>query len=231
MGLGLALPYLIASWVPALAHALPRPGVWMQTFRKLMALPMFATVVWLVWVLGQQSGIDGAAALLALLLALSGILWSLTLPGSGGRLIAFILIALGAWATWGFGPNVIKSAVDSQVPDRSARWQPWSPGQVEALVEEGQIVFVDFTAAWCVSCQYNKKTTLADSAVLADFDARRVQLLRADWTRRDPAITAALAQLGRNGVPVYVFYKKGAAPVLLSEILTVAEVRSALAGL
>jgi thiol:disulfide interchange protein DsbD len=92
-------------------------------------------------------------------------------------------------------------------------------------------VFVDFTAAWCVSCQYNKKTTLADSAVLADFDARRVQLLRADWTRRDPAITAALAQLGRNGVPVYVFYKKGAAPVLLSEILTVAEVRSALAGL
>jgi thiol:disulfide interchange protein DsbD len=231
MGLGLALPYLIASWVPALAHALPRPGVWMQTFRKLMALPMFATVVWLVWVLGQQSGIDGAAALLALLLALSGILWSLTLPGSGGRLIAFILIALGAWATWGFGPNVIKSEVDSQVPDRSARWQPWSPGQVEALVEEGQIVFVDFTAAWCVSCQYNKKTTLADSAVLADFDARRVQLLRADWTRRDPAITAALAQLGRNGVPVYVFYKKGAAPVLLSEILTVAEVRSALAGL
>jgi thiol:disulfide interchange protein DsbD len=231
MGLGLALPYLIASWVPAVAHALPRPGVWMQTFRKLMALPMFATVVWLVWVLGQQSGIDGAAALLALLLALSGILWSLTLPGSGGRLIAFILIALGAWATWGFGPNVIKSEVDSQVPDRSARWQPWSPGQVEALVEEGQIVFVDFTAAWCVSCQYNKKTTLADSAVLADFDARRVQLLRADWTRRDPAITAALAQLGRNGVPVYVFYKKGAAPVLLSEILTVAEVRSALAGL
>ncbi len=231
IGLGLALPYLVASWVPALAHALPRPGVWMETFRKLMALPMFATVVWLVWVLGQQSGIDGAAALLALLLALSGILWSLTLPGSSGRLIAFILIALGAWSTWGLGPNVIKSEVGSLVPDRSARWQPWSAGQVQALVEEGQIVFVDFTAAWCVSCQYNKKTTLADSQVLADFDARRVQLLRADWTRRDPAITAALAQLGRNGVPVYVFYKKGAAPVLLSEILSVAEVRSALAGL
>ena len=231
IGLGLALPYLIASFVPAFARALPRPGVWMQTFRKLMALPMFATVVWLVWVLGQQSGIDGAAALLALLLALAGILWSLTLPGSGGRWIAFVLIALGAWSTWVFGPNVMKSEVTSEVPDQSVRWQPWSPGRVEALVQEGQIVFVDFTAAWCVSCQYNKKTTLADSQLLADFDARRVQLLRADWTRRDPAITAALAQLGRNGVPVYVFYKKGAAPVLLSEILTVSEVRSALAGL
>jgi thiol:disulfide interchange protein DsbD len=92
-------------------------------------------------------------------------------------------------------------------------------------------VFVDFTAAWCVTCQYNKKTTLADPRVLADLDAKRVTLMRADWTRRDPAITAALGQLGRNGVPVYVLYQAGRAPVVLSEILSVDEVRAALANL
>ena len=94
------------------------------------------------------------------------------------------------------------------------------------MLAAGQPVFVDFTAAWCVTCQYNKKTTLANADVLADLSAKKVALLRADWTRRDPAITAALAQLGRNGVPVYVFYKQGRAPVVLSEILRVEEVRS-----
>ena len=90
-------------------------------------------------------------------------------------------------------------------------------------------MFIDFTAAWCVTCQVNKRTTLTDSAVLADFDRRGVALLRADWTRRDPSITAALAQLGRNGVPVYVVYKPGQPPQVLSEILGAEEVRSAIA--
>ena len=89
-------------------------------------------------------------------------------------------------------------------------------------------MFIDFTAAWCVTCQYNKRSTLGDAEVLADFDARRVALLRADWTRRDPAITAALTQLGRNGVPVYVVYRPGRGPVVLSVVLGVYEVRSAL---
>jgi thiol:disulfide interchange protein DsbD len=99
------------------------------------------------------------------------------------------------------------------------------------LLAADQVVFVDFTAAWCVTCQYNKQTTLADPTVLAGLEAKKVVLLRADWTRRDPAITAALAQLGRNGVPVYVFYKKGMAPIVLSEIISPAEVRAALARL
>ena len=110
-------------------------------------------------------------------------------------------------------------------------WQPWAPGKVDQLLASGQPVFVDFTAAWCVTCQYNKKTTLANDQVLGDLAARKVALLRADWTRRDPAITAALGQLGRNGVPVYVFYKPGSAPVVLSEVLSVDEVRAAIAKL
>jgi thiol:disulfide interchange protein DsbD len=105
------------------------------------------------------------------------------------------------------------------------------PGRVEQIVAGGQPVFVDFTAAWCVTCQYNKKTTLADPKVLADFAAKRVVLLRADWTRRDPAITAALTQLGRSGVPVYVIYRAGQPPVVLPEILSVDEVRAELAKL
>ena len=92
-------------------------------------------------------------------------------------------------------------------------------------------MFVDFTAAWCVTCQYNKKATLSNALVLADFEAKKVTLLRANWTRRDPAVTAALAQLGRSGVPVYVIYKPGRAPVVLSEILSVEDVRAELAKL
>jgi thiol:disulfide interchange protein len=96
---------------------------------------------------------------------------------------------------------------------------------------EGKPVFVDFTAAWCVTCQYNKKTTLANAELLANFDAKKVNMLRADWTRRDPAITAALAKLGRNGVPVYVFYAQGKAPVVLSEVISVDDVNKVLSSL
>ncbi|MDI1268512.1 MAG: protein-disulfide reductase DsbD family protein [Polaromonas sp.] len=232
IGLGMALPYLAASAVPAVARALPRPGAWMVTFKQLMAFPMFATVAWLVWVLGQQSGIDGAGALLALLVLMALVLWSLTLRGRTRTVAATLSIALGAFGIWAIGQNVIKPLETSSVAAAtSGRWQAWAPGRVDQLAAQGQNVFVDFTAAWCVTCQYNKKTTLADADVLADMDAKNVALLRADWTRRDPAVTAALAQLGRNGVPVYVIYKPGRAPVVLSEILSVADVRAELAKL
>ena len=110
-------------------------------------------------------------------------------------------------------------------------WQPWRAGLPAELLAQGQPVFVDYTAAWCVTCQYNKKTTLADAEVLADLAARNVALLRADWTRRDPAITAALAQLGRSGVPVYVLHAPGKAPVVFSEILGESELRAAMSAL
>jgi len=234
IGVGMALPYLAASVIPAVARALPRPGPWMVTFKQLMAFPMFATVAWLVWVLGQQSGIDGAGALLALLVLMALAIWALTLRGTARTLLATFSIALCAMGIWAIGPNITKPVAEASTAAADAiagGWQSWAPGRVDQLAAQGQSVFVDFTAAWCVTCQYNKKTTLANASVLADIKAKNVALLRADWTRRDPAVTAALSQLGRSGVPVYVIYKPGSAPVVLSEILSVDDVRAELAKL
>jgi thiol:disulfide interchange protein len=155
------------------------------------------------------------------------VVWALTLRGRARVALASVALAGLALVAWSTGAAITRPA--AQTVASNGQWQPWAPERVEQLVASGRPVFVDFTAAWCVTCQYNKKTTLADSRLLADFEARKVALLRADWTRRDPAITAALAKLGRNGVPVYVIYQPGRAPVVLSEILGVDEVRSALA--
>jgi len=252
LGLGMALPYLAASAWPQLARALPRPGPWLATFRSLMAFPMFATVVWLIWVVGQQVGIDGAAALLATLVALAFVAWALGNPSLGLRartgLGTLALLVLGASLVWALpslrsdaqAAPTVGSASGSTSSSADARWQPWSAARVAEATAAGRPVFVDFTAAWCVTCQFNKRTVLADARVLADFDARRVLLLRADWTRRDADISAELSRLGRSGVPVYALYAPAggstsgaasAAPRILAEILGVDEVRAALAAL
>jgi thiol:disulfide interchange protein DsbD len=140
------------------------------------------------------------------------------------------------------GPNVLQTQQVSLAESATARpsaagnqaterWQPWSVERVKNEISSGHAVFVDFTAAWCITCQCNKQTTLSDPAVLQHFSNKQVTLLRADWTQRDPAITQALAALGRSGVPVYVIYLPDKAPVLLSEVLSSTELRSALSAL
>ena len=233
LGLGMALPYLAASWAPALARALPRPGPWMERFRQFMAFPMFATVVWLLWVLGQQTGIDGAAALLMLLVVLALLVWTLKLQGRSRLVLGGLSLAGLLWLGVSVGPGVVRPVDDAPAAGvaQAGGWEAWTPELQAQRLAEGRPVFVDFTAAWCVTCQFNKRTTLADASLLADMAGKNMALMRADWTRRDPAVTQALAGLGRNGVPVYAIYKNGQAPVVLSEVLSVEEVRAALAPL
>lgn len=237
MGLGLALPYLVASWWPAVARRLPHPGPWMVMLRQLLAFPMLATVVWLLWVLGQQTSLDASTLLLAWLLGLSALVWSTRFRTHSGRFLQLIFVlALGlagaSWLPWlNDAPSPAPDTHTSNPTSASSTWQNWSEAQVAQALAQNQPVFVDFTAAWCVTCQINKKTTLGNPAVLSDFQAHQVRLLRADWTRRDPAITAALSALGRSGVPVYVLYAPGRAPLVLSELLSASQIHEALAAL
>jgi len=245
LGLGMALPYLAASAWPRLAKAMPRPGAWMSTFKGLMAFPMFATVVWLTWVLGNQTSVDGAAGLLGLLVVVAFAAWALGSPelGRGTRralaaVSAVLLAAALAWALPSWRQDAVAATAAAGATagtnagpgaDAQDAWQPWSSERVAQATAEGRIVFVDFTAAWCVTCQFNKRTVLNHADVRAAFERKRVLLLRADWTRRDGTIAAELARMQRSGVPVYALHAPGGgAPILLSEILTVGEVVGAL---
>ena len=221
LGAGLALPFTLLSWVPAWARWLPRPGIWMERLRQLLAFPMLATVVWLLWVLGQQTSIDGMAVMLAVLLLVSACVWALGLSGKAKWL------GMGLWGglllllVFSWGPLVWKEppAIADKASSNSD-WQAWSPEREASALQAGQTVFIDFTAAWCVTCQVNKQTTLRDAKVLQAFADKKVLLLRADWTRRDPTITQALGRLGRSGVPVYVLLAPQQPPKVLSEVLS-----------
>ncbi|HVE50903.1 MAG TPA: thioredoxin family protein [Casimicrobiaceae bacterium] len=235
LGVGMALPYMLLAWFPRWRNRLPRPGPWMARIKNLLAFPLYATVAWLAWVLGAQVGNDAVLRLAFALVCVAFAAWAWRLFRSGAArgfaiaaLVGVVAIAL-LLAPIATGSQSTGAA--RNVTARDSVWQPFSPTTVAALTASGRPVFVDFTAAWCVTCQVNKRLVLNTDGVRAAFAAKNVALVRADWTRRDPDITRALAALGRNGVPVYVLYRPGKDPLLLPEVLQAGAVHDALATL
>ncbi len=238
LGLGMALPYVLLAWFPGWRRRLPRPGPWLERMKQVLAFPLYATVIWLVWVLGAQRDNDAVVRLLLSLLGIGFALWAWRIVRTGGarawRLAGVAAVfgaALVAWPLLVADAEPTPKVVGATAPIASGEWAPFTPAHVADLTAAGRAVFVDFTAAWCVTCQVNKRLVLNADEVRADFARRNVALVRADWTRRDPAITQALAGLGRNGVPVYVLYRPGKTPLMLPEVLQRQSVLDALATL
>ena len=236
LGVGMALPYVLLAWFPGWRKRLPRPGRWMERVKQFLAFPLYATVAWLAWVLGAQVDNDAVfrLALALVFTAIAGWAWRAFRSG-GTRAWAGVAFAGAASMAFVIAPLFATSAASAQAraakADVAADWREFSPSTVASLQAGGRPVFVDFTAAWCVTCQVNKRLVLNDGEVRTAFAQKNVALVRADWTRRDPQITQALAALGRNGVPVYVLYRPGKAPLLLPEVLKASLVHEALATL
>ena len=237
LGVGMALPFTLLSWFPGWRRALPRPGAWMERLKQLLAFPLYATVAWLAWVLGAQVDNDAVARLLATLVILAFALWAWRNARRGAavalRVTALVAVAAALVVAWPLfrGDAMAEAAARSAATRDSGGWLAFAPARVEELTRAGRPVFVDFTAAWCVTCQVNKRLVLNRADVREAFARDKVALMRADWTRRDPAITRALAGLNRNGVPVYVLYRPGREPLLLPEVLQKQTVVDALATL
>ncbi len=235
LGLGLAAPYLALCFQPAWTRLLPRPGAWMEVMKQATAVPIFATVIWLAWVLAQTRGAWGVAALLAmfLLLAIAG--WILgRWPARSTPTVAAALVIAAAIAACVYGVTTLASPMSAGATTAKAgdAWEPWSQSAVDKYRAEGRPVFVDFTASWCLSCQVNERVALRTDQVNAAFKQANVALLKADWTEHDDAITAVLTSFGRSGVPAYALYAPGTGePTLLPEVLTPGIVVDALKGL
>lgn len=217
LGLGMALPFLLLSYSPRLAKVMPKPGPWMDTFKQLLAFPLYLTAVWLLWVLGRQAGIDAAAAVVAGGVALSFALWLVgrkpaSRPGQavvyGGALLSAVVAAGIAFQPQQFG--------------KSELWQPYSAELVAELRREGRPVFVNLTAAWCITCHANERVALNRDAVIERAKELNVALVKGDWTNEDPRITELLHQYQRAGVPTYLMYSAdgSARAEILPQILT-----------
>ncbi len=221
LALGFALPLTALSFAPGLQRLIPKAGPWMERFRNLLAFPMFAAAIWLAWVLAEQTGPAGVLALLSLSAALAFALFF----GRWGRVwLAVGIAVLALTAVFAWRPLV---GIEARA---AIATEPWSPARVEQVRAEGRGVFVNFTAAWCVTCKLNEMMLQSPRVALAFADANAVYLV-ADWTNRDETIATALASHGRAGVPLYLYYPAdGAEPLVLPQILTEAMILEAVEG-
>jgi len=230
MGLGLALPYLALSMTPALQRLMPRPGPWMDRLRQFLAFPMYASAVWMIWVLTQQTGADGVLYALGGMILIAFAIWLLRL-GSGasagtwarrGLAAAAVLLAFAATLKLDDSPATAASA--SGGPNAGVSFEGWerfSRARMAEAVAAGKPVFVDFTAAWCITCLVNERVALEVPAVRRAFEQAGVVKLKGDWTNRDAEISGVLKELGRAGVPLYLFWAPGAdRPKILPQVLT-----------
>jgi len=229
IALGLSAPYLLLSIFPAAVKILPRPGAWMETFKQLMAFPLYATVGALLWVLAGQTK-DNDYALLFIVFGLVLIAMAAWVYGrfakAPGRLAAALLVAGGIWLGW---PRDA-AAAPTTASGYAVKWEHWSPEAVAAARAAGRTIYVDFTARWCATCQTNKAAVFTSGDVLAALEKGKVLLLKADWTSRDPAITEELAKWNRSAVPFNLVYTPGQdQPAVLPELLTPGIVVEALA--
>lgn len=217
LGIGLAAPFVLVSFFPGLLGFLPKPGPWMVRFKQVLAFPMFATAIWLVWVLVAQVGASGVIWVLAAFLAAGFAAWAFSMRGVAARaasLVGVVLAVAAVFAAARLEPVQIGGPA-------GGAWAQWSPEAVDQAREAGRPIFVDFTAAWCVTCQVNKIGALSEGPVKAAFADNDVSLLRADFTNRDPAIAAELTRHGAPGVPLYLVYPSdGGAPEVLPPLLT-----------
>jgi len=222
LGVGFALPFLLLGlWPHALAF-IPKPGPWMLTFKQFLAFPMYGWAAWLVWVLAQQAGPRSVAIVLAasIALALAAWLWSVTRDMQRGRTIgalAALLILLAGL----YGVSLLRDATAAPAAQTTKLGEPFTAAKLASLRAANRPVFVDATAAWCITCLVNEDAVLSRDSVKSAFASKKVTYLVADWTNQNPEITALLKENGRSGVPLYLYYAPGAAtPQVLPQILT-----------
>lgn len=237
LALGMASPYLVLSLRPQWLAFLPKPGAWMDTLKQAMAFPLLGTIIWLLWVFGQQTGMNGLLqAMVAMLLLSIGLWawgrWGTMFQEAPVRRFALGLLTLcGGAALWFAyaGSLLLPPAAAS---DASGEWQAFTPEKLAQMRSEGKPVFVDFSAAWCATCIVNKQMVLSRPDVSRSFRNHGVVLMEADWTRRDATITKILAANGRSGVPLHILYAPGAGePLLVRDLVTTDEILKALDGL
>jgi thiol:disulfide interchange protein DsbD len=221
MGLGLAAPYVALASLPGLARLMPRPGRWMEILKQALAFPMYGAAAWLVWVISQEAGSNGVLATVTglVLVGFAGWVFGATQAASAQpRRFGQAMAAVAVLATLAVLSGITAAPLGATTGSTA---ETFTPERLAALRSAGKPVFVNMTAAWCVTCLVNERVAISTSAVRQAFAKDNVAYLKGDWTRQDPAITTFLRQNGRDGVPLYVFFPAGGAPPeILPQILT-----------